>query len=26
LAIGRIEAEHGRGILLMKMAMDEVSF
>ena len=25
-AIGRIEAEHGRGILLMKMAMDEVSF
>jgi len=25
-AIGRIEAEHGRGILLMKMAMDEISF
>ena len=25
-AIGRIEAEHGRGILLMKMTMDEVSF
>lgn len=25
-ADGRIEAEHGRGILLMKMAMDEVSF
>ena len=23
---GRIEAEHGRGILLMKMMMDEVSF
>jgi anti-sigma regulatory factor (Ser/Thr protein kinase) len=25
-ANGRIEAEHGRGILLMKMMMDEVSF
>ncbi len=25
-AIGRIEAEHGRGLLLMKTAMDEVSF
>jgi serine/threonine-protein kinase RsbW len=26
LAVERLEAEHGRGIHLMKLAMDEVSF
>ena len=26
LAVGNLEAEHGRGIHLMKLAMDKVSF